>query len=260
MPCDSLPLFLSNPILQSEPRSKLLRHSQPRYLGSHKEPSAAGRAEQGAGQWCSCDVYGLYHKKVGKRYISPPFLLPKMLANVVSHPKTVFNKKPFWHVWKKLKERRKTHRWILCLSVSVWPVCPPAGCGRPGWAGAQKWSLKLLPVWPWEREWAGRPTAGAAEQGGRVSEHDRQRREREREERGTAPSYPPPWPPALPSSTLQTPSPWPPRMQIPGLRPKYRNSKSVQIAGTTTHRFTHTCPHIFLPSYLVPQHTWFHLN
>lgn len=81
--------------------------------------------------------------------------------------------------------------------------------------------------------------------GGREKERGRERerarqaeaRESEKGRRGTAP-LPPLWPPALPSSTPQTPSPWPPRMQIPGLRPKYRNSKPVQIAGTT-RRFTH---------------------
>lgn len=117
-----------------------------------------------------------------------------------------------------------------------------------------------------KREWAGRPTAGAAEHMQREGEGEQ---ETKRRERGTAHSPPHPAPPpstlrppALPSSTLQTPSPWPPRMQIPGLRPKYQGSKSIQIAGGTSHRFTHLAPHLLTkcPLLLVPQHTWFHLN
>lgn len=96
------------------------------------------------------------------------------------------------------------------------------------------------------------------------------KREKEggRKKERDSPFQPPLWPPALPSSTLQAPAPWPPRMQIPGLRPKFRNSKSIQIAGgTTAHRFTHRhAPPPHSPfSYpivltLVRHHTWFHLN
>lgn len=97
------------------------------------------------------------------------------------------------------------------------------------------WSLKLPLVWPWESAWR---TAGTAEHMQREGEYEWARDEEEGGERDS-PFLPPLWPPALLSSTLQTPFPWPPRMQIPGLRPKYQNSKSIQIAGgTTTHRFT----------------------
>lgn len=145
----------------------------------------------------------------------------------------------------------ESFRMGLCLRV--WAECPLASGDRPGRAVEQQWSLKLPPVWPWESEWGDRQLEQLNTCRGR-EESKRRRGE-------TAHSYPPNththtslppslWPPALPSSTLKTPSPWPPRMQIPGLWAKDQISKSIQIAGRTTHRFTHLAPH--LPTILPP--------
>lgn len=256
-----MPLFLSTPPLLS-----LKRRAKSTQTVGHVI-LALVRAKQSweSGATVTCMART---KKVAKRHISPFLLLPKSVPNTRRHPllPCLIQICLSWTSDIKQTEENSQMNIFRMGLVSQSPSdqrVPSAGFGRPGWAGVWKWSLKLLPVWPWER--VGRPTAGAAEHMQREGEGEQ---ETKRSERGTAHSHPhlPPsalWPPALPSSTLQTPSPWPPRMQIPGLRPKYQKPKSVQIAGGTIHRFTHLPPSPRLPKcplLLVPQHTWFHLN
>ncbi len=67
-------------------------------------------------------------------------------------------------------------------------------------------------------------------------------REGKTEERREGQPIPTPYsPPARPSSAPRPPLVWLPRMKIPGLRPKFQNSKCVQLNDrTTAYRFTHT--------------------
>lgn len=191
---------------------------------------------------------------------------PQYISLKVSQTWGGIRRFPIWHrsllMWpsdiKKIEWILKNSPLNLCQiglqsqSASDRHV-PLAGFTRPGWAGVQKWSLEP-PACVTLREWVGRQTAGAAEHMQREGEREQEAKRREREsKRETAHSCPPPslsrrpsalWPPALPFSTLQAPSRWPPRMQIPGLRPKYQNSKYVQIAGRIAHRFTHLAPHL----------------
>lgn len=140
-------------------------------------------------------------------------------------------------------------------------VCPAAaGCGRPGWAGVQKWSLKLLPVWPWESEWGDRQLEQLNTCRGREGE----RREREEGGERDSPFLPPLYlPPLAPcTATLHSPNPlsltpqdansWS-AAQIPKfqIRPNRRRNNNSQI---------HTLAPPSCPLLRVPQHTWFHLN
>ena len=104
------------------------------------------------------------------------------------------------------------------MTASLWPVFPPAGCGRPGWAGRTE-VVPSTPACVTLREWVGRPTAGAAEhmqrEGGREGKRKRESKGgRERGRREGQPILTPPAPhPYLPSplapctATLHSPNP-----------------------------------------------------
>lgn len=262
MSYDSVPLFLSTPLLLS------LKHGAKTTQTVGHVILALVRAKQSweSGATVTCMART---KKVAKRHISPFILLPKRLLNARRHPLL-----PCLTQISSIVDIRHQTNWGKltdvcfsdgsCVSVSLWPACPPAGFGRPGWAGVWKWSLKLLPVWPWER--VGKPTAGAAEHMRREGEGEQ---ETKRSERGTAHSHSPPTFLPPPSGPLHCHPPLskPPLLDPPGCKFLVcgPNTKNPNPSKSQAEQFTdsHTCPppHFFqCPLLLVPQHTWFHLN
>ena len=210
-------------------------------------------------------------RKVAKRHISPPLLL---LKNSSKHDKasSSFCLTLLAWIWDvKVNSRRFFSGWVLCVSASLWPVCPPAGCGRPGWAGRTE-VVPSTPACVTLREWVGRPTAGAAEhmqrEGGKEQEARKRERERDRErgrregEERDSPFLPPrssslsP----LPSGPLHCHPPLskPPLADPPGCKflvcgpnTKIPNPSKSQAAEQQLTD-SHTCPPIFLqnaPSY-----------
>lgn len=199
MACDSLPLFLSIPLLQSLKGSAKNQTTQTgsyiilAFVSSHMKLGEQSREQSSGATPLTCMACT---RKEGFWKLSQTWSVIQKLSLSYKSLQT----------WVSDIKEKETHKLIFFGWVfSFWPVCRSAGCGRPGWVGAKKWSLKLLPVWPWESEWGDRQLEQLNTCKGRERESKRRRGEEREGQPILTPHLLPPLAPC--TAILHSPNP-----------------------------------------------------